>query len=186
MKEPCFLRGKRIILRPLLAKDLNENYISWINDPKINAFSQRRLYPTSEFQARDYQSKLKPNENILAICLQAKQKHIGNIKFDLNWVNKSAEIMILMGDKTEYGKGYATEAVYLIIKHIFKTLNFNRIEAGSINTGFIKLAKKLGWQEEGVFRKAFFYGEEFKDVTRLSILNSEFEQFSEYESLGEA
>lgn len=181
MENLSFLKGRNLFLRPLLERDLNLNYVSWLNDPQVNEFSRRSLLPTNEIEAKKYISTLDSNDIVLAICLK-NGKHVGNIKFGpIDWVNRSAEISILIGEKNEWGKGYGSEAIYLISKHLFQKLNLVRIEAGTINPAFSRAVEKLGWKKEGVLRKAFFINGEYKDIIRLSILQEEFNNISHFE-----
>lgn len=179
--ELYFSKGKNVILRPLLSRDLTEDYLSWFNDPEVSMYSQRRLFPTDEWQAKDYLLKNSAAEAILAICNNAG-KHVGNIKFGpINWVHRSTEIMIIIGDKKEWGKGYAREAMYLIAKHLFNVLGLHRIEAGSVNPAFLTVVEKLGWKKEGSLREAYFLAGTFKDIFRVSLLHHEFVERAEFE-----
>jgi [ribosomal protein S5]-alanine N-acetyltransferase len=177
----AFLHGKNIFLRPFLAKDINENYLSWLNDTETSKFSRRRLFPTNDLQCKKYLSELKTTESVLAICT-CEGKHIGNIKFGpINFIHRSADISIVIGDKNEWGKGYASEAIYLITKHLFNTIGLNRVEAGTVNPAFARVAEKLGWKKEGVFRKGYFLNNTFVDVIRVSLLKEEFVIDKKYE-----
>ncbi|MBT4445667.1 GNAT family N-acetyltransferase [archaeon] len=181
MSNLSFLPGKRIYLRPQLVSDINQDYLSWLNDPEVNLFSGRRLFPTSEIEAKKYLSNLKSNEAVLAICTNSG-KHIGNIKFGpVKWIHRSAEISIIIGDRTEWNKGYAKEAIYLLSKHLFNTLGLNRVEAGTVNPAFQKSVEKIGWKQEGILKEAFFFNNSYKDVIKLSILKSEFQQIPIFE-----
>jgi len=176
-----FLTGKNLYLRPLLANDVTEDYISWLNDPETSKYSMRRFLPNNEFQARKYLSTRASNDVILAICTK-DGKHIGNIKFGpIDWINKTAEVSILLGDRSQWGKGYSREAIYLVTKHLFLTVGLNRIFAGTINPAFTACVRKLGWKEEGLFRKGFFFDGKFLDIVRLSILKEEFREMPEFE-----
>jgi len=176
-----FLEGRHIYLRPLQSSDVNAAYLSWLNDPIVNAFSGRRFFPTSEAAALSYLENLSSAEFILAICTK-EGKHIGNIKVGpIDWMHKSADLSILIGEKTEWGKGYGPEAIYLVTKHCFKTLQLHRLEAGTVNPAFCKSVEKLGWKKEGEFREAFMLAGKFANIQRLSLLNYEFVERIEFE-----
>ena len=182
MKDTYFLKGKNIYLRPILFKDVNEEYIKWLNDSEVNKYSGRRFMPTSEFEAKNYLSSLKSDEAVLAICSNSG-KHIGNIKYGpISWIHKSAEISIVIGDKSEWGKGYASEAIYLVTKHLFNTCGLNTVHAGTYNPAFVSaVVKKLGWTQEGILRETHFLDNKFIDSIKLAILSKEFKILSQYE-----
>ena len=177
-----FSKGKNVVLRPLLSRDITDDYLSWFNDPEVSMYSRRRLFPTNEWQAKEYLLQGQVDGAILAIC-NNEGKHVGNIKFGpINWVHRSTEIMIIIGDKKEWGKGYAREAMYLIAKHLFNVLGLHRIEAGTVNPAFLTAVEKLGWKREGTFREAYFLNGRFKDIVRVSLLHHEFIERAEFES----
>src|SRR5437016_4773727 len=69
-----------------------------------------------------------------AIHLKAGDKHIGNIKIDpVNKRHGLGEYAIMMGDKTEWGKGYAREASITIIDYCFHRLNLRKITLGVVD-----------------------------------------------------
>jgi RimJ/RimL family protein N-acetyltransferase len=103
--------------------------------------------------------------------------HIGNTALQqINWVNRSAEWAILIGDKNAWGKGYAFEAAGLMMMHGFSSMNLNRIACGTFedNIAMNRLAVKIGMREEGRRRSAAFKGGRFVDVVEYGILRSEF------------
>ena len=71
-----------------------------------------------------------PHEKPLAIeCREGNGwRLIGNSGFfDFDFTAHSAEIGIMIGDKSYWNKGYGTEAMGLLLRHGFDTLNLNRI-----------------------------------------------------------
>ena len=58
---------------------------------------------------------------VLAMVLREDDRHIGNISLQaIDWIDRSAEFAILLGDRTAWGKGYSKEAAYLICLHGFR------------------------------------------------------------------
>ncbi len=95
--------GKQIFLRRIRLSDVNDNYHSWLNDPKINQFLEVRHQPVSKQDIRDYITSLQDRDGIyfLAICVKSDARHIGNIKLGpIHPVHCFAEVSILIGDMT--------------------------------------------------------------------------------------
>ena len=173
-----FMIGKGIGLRRLEKTDINETYLSWLNDPVVNQYSGRRKFPSSFQDIEGYFASLPRDTYVLAICLVEGNKHVGNIKFGpIDWPNSCCEIEILIGDKCEWGKGYGTEAIALVTQHLFQNLNLNRVESKSANPAFAKMVvEKLGWTKEGEMRKRFFLDGKFVNYSLFSILKEDFHQ----------
>ena len=71
-------------------------------------------------------------------------------------------------DKDFRGKGYATEALTVIINYLINHLNKHRIIASinPTNTDSIKLIERLGFRKEAHFKESlFFHGEGVDDLT---------------------
>ncbi len=82
--------------------------------------------------------------------------HIGNAK--LGYVNKhhcTAELSMFIGEKTLWGKGFATETVYNLTKYGFNVLELERIQAGCYEENLVSLHifLKLRYTVEGFFRR---------------------------------
>jgi [ribosomal protein S5]-alanine N-acetyltransferase len=180
----AFLSGRSIYCRPLTASDCNREYLAWLNDAEVNRYSRRRYFPTSEVDARRFLDSLGPAEGVLAICLRGDHRHIGNIQFGpIDWLSRHAEIRILIGDKGQWGKGYAAEAIYLMTKHLIREVGLYRVEANSCNPAFIRCVQKLGWTVEGCLRERFHLGGQRIDYLWMSILAREFATIPDYEEI---
>ncbi len=179
MKNP-FLIGETVYLRTIDEEDLNANYREWLNDEEVCRYNSHHRFPNYDENMRDYYERvIKSRENlVLAICDKKTDAHIGNIALEnIDTLNQSAELAILIGDKSAWGKGFGTDAVRLLISHGFKELNLHRIYCGTSedNKGMQKLALSLGFTEEGRARDGIFKRGSFKNVIYYSLIRDEFE-----------
>lgn len=185
-----FLQGDRIYLEPLSEKHLQPySYIKWLNDPQINKFTSRGRVILTVKDGEDYiKNCQKPDRIVFAICDNKDSyiyeggfcsQHFGNISLQqIDLCNRSAEIAILIGEKSAHGKGYGLEAARLLCAHGFNQLGLNRIYCGTHaeNFGMQKLALKLGMREEGRSRKALFKNGEFADIINYGMLREDFKK----------
>ncbi len=180
-----YIDGKRVLLRPLLEKDFTLEYLTWLNDPSINEYSQRHPFPASWEDMKSYNDYYMNNPQkgfVLAIIEKAKSLHIGNISLvNIQLVNRCAEIAILIGNKEYWGKGYGAECIYLLTKHAFQHINLHKIFAGSFNPAFVKCVESLGWKKEGEFRERIWSNTRYHSQIWMSILESEFCLLDKYE-----
>jgi RimJ/RimL family protein N-acetyltransferase len=155
-----------------------DDYVRWLNTPEVFKYLETGGNYTIE-ALRNYLQSVERNPDMLfwAIHTKSNKKHIGNIKIDpINKRHGLGEYGILMGEQSEWGKGYAKEASLLIIDYCFKTLNLRKMTLGVVerNGAAVHLYKSLGFQIEGVYKKHGFYENEYHDVLRMALFNPSF------------
>src|SRR5262245_35558620 len=72
--------------------------------------------------------------------------------------NRTASIMVLIGDRAEWNRGYGSDAVRTVTAFVFHDLNLNCLEATipEFNTRALRMFQKVGYQVEGTLRDRFF------------------------------
>jgi [ribosomal protein S5]-alanine N-acetyltransferase len=173
-----FLEGKRIYLREVRLTDVNENYYRWMNDKEVTRYLESRFYPNSMEKLAEYvTTKLGDRNNIfLAIVQKDGDRHIGNIKLGpIDWIHRVGDLGLIIGEKDCWGKGYASEAISLVVEYAFGQLNLRKVTAGcyALNQGSIKAFQKAGFVIEGVRRQHYYCGGSYDDGILLGILRSE-------------
>lgn len=157
-------------------------FVNWINDAEVIAGLDLVL-PWSTVEEEnwfDAMIKRPPAEHILVIEVREGEGWlpIGSCGFhDLDWRVRSAEVGIMIGEKSFWNQGYGTEAMSLLLRHGFETLNLNRIclRVFSSNPRAIRSYEKVGFLHEGVHRQAAFKNGQYADVLWMSVLRSEYE-----------
>lgn len=173
------LESERLILRPLSKIHLSNEYVSWLNDYDVNRF----LETGGNYTKNKLQSFLQKIESLeilfWAIHLKKDSSHIGNIKIDpIDLKHKYGEYGILIGDKTQWGKGFAKEATLKVIDYCFsKEVDLRKINLGvnSKNVSAINLYQNIGFITEGILKKHIITGYGYDDVIRMAIFNSNYE-----------
>jgi RimJ/RimL family protein N-acetyltransferase len=179
MSDVPFLSGEKIFLRELRESDAQGAYPSWFNDEEVCRANSHHVFPYSQVQALQYIRENQGTDRrlVLAIIRREDAAHIGNIALDcLNHINRSAELTIIIGDKTAWGKGYGKEAARLLCDHGFQVLNLNRIAAGTFesNIAFRRVAEHLGMVEEGRRRQGAYKLGRYVDVIEFGVLRTEY------------
>lgn len=178
MKHP-FLVGHRVYLKGLESEDLAGQYFQWFNDQEVCAFNSHGYFPNNSVIMHDFLEKIHSSETnlVLAIVVKKGDMHIGNISLqNIDWISRSAEFAIIIGEKSFWGKGYSKEAADLIIEHGFSNLNLNRIYCGTAmrNVAMQKLAEHMGMKKEGVRRQGMFKRGEYVDIYEYGLLKDEY------------
>jgi RimJ/RimL family protein N-acetyltransferase len=175
-KKEIFLRSQNICLRPLDENYIDGKYSGWLNDPEITLYNSHGRFPMTQEKLVEYVKMARTLNSILvmAIIHSETNTHIGNISLQsINWIDRSAEIAFLMGEKKFQGKGLMFEAGQLIIDHAFTSLNLHRIHCGTSaeNIGMQKLATRLGMSTEGLRKDALFKNGKYIDIIEYGLIN---------------
>lgn len=171
----------RVYLRALEPEDYKIS-VKWRNDDEINAMvSGPKYFVSSESEKKWVENKILYNNRdvALAICVKENSQYIGNVYLnDINWINRSGESAILIGEQNHWGKGLAFESLVLLLKFAFYEKGLNRLSAHVLesNKASLRLHEKCGYQKEGLFRHSVYKNGEFHNQYILSILRSEFDQ----------
>ncbi len=179
VKAPTLV-SERLNLIPLGLVHCSDNYISWMNNPQVNKYLESGGDYTLE-KLHDFLKEVEAS-NILfwAIHLKSSNKHIGNIKIDpINKKHRYAEYGIMMGDPTEWGKGYAKEASIAVINYCFsEILDLRKVNLGvhAKNISAVELYRKIGFIEEGRFRNHVETIDGYDDILRMAIFNPLYEK----------
>lgn len=170
------INTKRLLLRNFTKEDINERYLNALNDHTIMGMTEARHVIWNNKNIEKFIQKSNSKDSILlAVFINDSKKPIGNIRlFNINLNHKRAELSLLFYDKSEWGKGYATESIRAVIKFAFETLNLHRVYADyySTNIASSKIFNKSGFSIEGVFKDHFLINETtFVDSIRIAIIN---------------
>lgn len=157
--ETPILKGEKIYLRRLTEEDATQEYADWMNDPEVNQYLESRFYPqTIETTKAFIRSVTNENNYQFGIFDKETNKHIGNIKIgSINHYHRFADIGFLIGEKSYWGKGIATEAIRLATEFAFNTLKLHKLWGGaySPNMGSVRAFLKNGYQQEGAKKNQY-------------------------------
>lgn len=171
--------GDRVRLRHVEREDLPV-FVEWLNDPEVRHGLAMHT-PLSLVEEEGWLEKVLQNpidERPLVIEVQEgkKWRMIGNSGFhNLDWRNRSAELGIVIGDKSFWDQGYGTKVMRLLLRYGFATLNLHRIclRVFEDNPRAIRAYEKAGFVNEGRQRQAEFHDGQFFDVLWMSVLRPE-------------
>jgi ribosomal-protein-alanine N-acetyltransferase len=170
----AFLRGQIVELRPLVESDADGPYPSWLNDAEVCKYNRHHVYPYTQDQARQWIRTIPDrSELVLAITLRADQTHVGNVSLQaIDPVVRSAELAILLGERSAWGRGVGFESAQLVVEHGFGAMNLHRISCATTddNVAMRRIAEKLGMRQEGVRAEAAFNEGRYVDVVEYGLL----------------
>ena len=176
--DRAFLVGEKIYLRPLDRDDLENDYIQWVNDEEVSRFMETLNFPTTKEKLESYfENIMKSNNDVFFAIIEKKtDKHIGNVKININWVDRLGIYGRMIGDKGSRGKGYGTEVSKLMIKYSFERLNLHKVMIGVMesNIASIKSNEKVGMKIEAKLKDHSYRLGKWEDVIYMSIFRDDY------------
>lgn len=177
------LRGDRIRLRALEHEDLPQ-FAHWLSDEQVIR-GLRTNVPYSLAQAEEefkeaLERKPKGRPLVIEVPEGDAWKSIGGTHFDhMEEVARSAEVVIMIGDKAYWNQGYARETLRVMLNHGFADLNLERVYLDVLadHERAIRAYHHAGFVEEGRLRRAAYREGKYIDVILMSVLRSEWESW---------
>ena len=173
--------GERIRLRSAERSDL-EKFVDWVNDPEVTAGLTLFLPMSSVDEDKWFETIMKNPQEEKPLVVEMKDgddyRLIGNSGFlEFDWIARSAEVGIMIGDKSVWNQGYGTEVMTLLLRHGFQTLNLNRIclRVYDNNKRAIRSYEKAGFVHEGCMRQGVYRHGKYFDILFMSVLRKEWD-----------
>jgi len=169
----------KVQLRAFEPEDL-DIVIRWVNNEAVTLnLSDLLLYPVSradEMKWLESVSMANPNEKTFAIET-SDGRLIGSAGLrGINWVERKAELGIMIGETDCWGQGYGTASVLEILRIAFEKMNLNRIflRVYQNNSRAIRVYEKCGFRKEGVLREDHYSRGTYHNTLIMGILRSEY------------
>jgi [ribosomal protein S5]-alanine N-acetyltransferase len=172
------LKGQLCTVRHLLTADLN-TFIALANDlpSRGDYFSQQ--FKSPESMRREFmQNGFVTDDSELFVVEDSAHHIVGVITHFKSRTPTTREIGYRLLEPALAGRGYISEALRLLVDHLFKVHVWYRMEllTAPENTGSVRVARKCGFTEEGTLRGAFFINGRYQDVSIYSLLRPEWER----------
>ncbi len=165
-------------LREIEKKDIEEINIWRKNKELIEYLGAPYRFINLDVESKWYENYLNNRHNTIRCAITEENDEIlGLVTItDINNVNRTATLHIMIGKEENCGKGLGSFAINRILKHAFLDLNLNRVELQVLtkNIRAKKTYEKVGFKYEGTKRKVCFKNGEYLDMDIMSILKEEF------------
>ena len=169
------LRGNGLKLVPVEASLHLENALRWMNDPEITACLEVNTGITRRQEEAYFERiGLGPDDEFHWAIVSEALGHVGFIGLrQVHWRNRNAVGGIVVGERSAWGKGVATEAVRVRTRFAFETLGLHRVDGHTINPSMARVYLKNGYVREGVARRKMWREGRWRDVELFSILDDD-------------
>ena len=174
------IQGERVFLRPFERTDA-ELYRRWRADAEpmaLAGWSDPAPMSLAQVEQRIERVTVDQGKEMynFLICLLADKRPIGEVMlFELDRRNGSAELGIFIGETSEWGKGYGTDAVTALVAFGFRELRLERIwlNVWTENDRARRAYERAGFVLEATLRHDRYEGGHYTSGHVMSLLRDE-------------
>jgi RimJ/RimL family protein N-acetyltransferase len=171
------MEGELCYLSPL-SGEFAESFYVWLNDLENSVYLRAFPWILTLNQERQWLETIPANDYVMAIIDKRTNSLLGNCALvEVDFINRTAEYGIFIGEKEARGKGFGLDATQLMLDYGFNVLNLHNIKVHiySFNESSLNLFRKCGFKMIGRRREAKIIGNQKYDEVMMDLLASEFE-----------
>jgi len=169
-----YFKGNRVDLVPFEEEHV-EISREWINNEDITLYMGGRFPAGETEQKLWYQKLMRDKTKKKLIIVNKSSNDVGMVSLlNIDYKNQNAEVGIYISHNNQ-GKGYAKEAISMILSFAFKELNMHKIYAliHIDNNLSRKLFESIGFFNEYIDTEVLYSNGEFVDICKYSIFKKD-------------
>lgn len=149
-------------------------YLGWLTDPTVTRYLESRFVTHTIESTRAFVKTSLDDARTLLLGIRSKAlnlEHVGNIKLaPIDTRHGLGEIGILIGERSAWGQGIASEAITALASIARDQLSLRKLTAGcyGANLGSQKAFAHAGFEIEGVRRAHFMLDERLEDLVLMA------------------
>lgn len=156
-----------INIRPIIKQDII--YLNaWKNDSEVFKYLGGGFQPVSiDQQEKWLDSMIDLTGTNRRYIITENETPIGMIGlYDINWIHRTYEMGLYIGNEMSHGKGYGTQAHKLIESYARDYLNLRKCKLYVVNTNQAALNfwEKLGYNNVGVLKDERYINGDYHDL----------------------
>ena len=176
------IKGKVVTLRQMTQSDL-QMICDMFNDPELENYVVGWAFPLSIEQQKTWFAKNVGDQKNFRFVIDTPEDGAVGIATltNIDWKNRRATHGIKLASKERRTKGIGTDAVMALMRYAFDELALHRLDGSwfEFNAASKALYTKCGWKAEGVKREYIYKRGEWRDLTIVGILESDYRKLVE-------
>jgi RimJ/RimL family protein N-acetyltransferase len=147
------LEGRRVVLRAMRSSDITAQHVAWLSDPLVVKHSNQRFVQHTLDSCLHYLSGFEGSPNLYASArLLHTGQPVGTLTAYRSPHHGTADIGILMGERSLWGQGLGLEAFTLLADWLAVQPGMRKLTCGMLacNLGMVALAQRAGFVREAV------------------------------------
>jgi RimJ/RimL family protein N-acetyltransferase len=168
------LIGAKISLEPVRLDDL-ALFTQWRADRTVTRYLNMRMVPSLS-QETEWYERMARDESVVHWSIALEGRTIGSTEIrNISARDRQASTGMMIGERSEWGKGYASEAVALRSAFAFEDLALERLETCSLadNAAMHRVLEKVGYRLIGRRTRAHWAANGWHDELLFELLRDD-------------
>ena len=173
--------GKLVRLSGLDPEETSKAFSHWSRDSEFTRLLNLSISPlqsakTIQKWMEKEMSEASPTFFFFTIRALEDNRLIGGLSLHaIDWAARDSFVGIFIGGREDWGKGYGTDAMSILLRYAFTELNLFRVSliVFEYNRRAIRSDEKVGFCHEGRMRKYLNHEGKRWDILHMSILREE-------------
>ena len=176
------LKGELVRLSAVDHEELGKAYTAWNRDSELQRLvsSHAPVLHSSKVDAGFFEKMVEresPAHYFFAIRALDDNRLLGDINLDVtdSWGSRDAFVGLGIGNRNDWGKGYGTDTMKIILRFAFTEINLRRVSLNifEYNPRAIRSYEKTGFRHEGRLRGALLRDGKRWDELYMGILRDD-------------
>ncbi|MCA1899139.1 MAG: GNAT family N-acetyltransferase [Chloroflexi bacterium] len=181
------LSGDLVRLSAFDPEEIAKAYFNWMRDSELQRLfgSEASALYSEKSETKFFEKMVKeenPANHFFSIRKLEDNRLLGDINLDVvnEWGSRDAFVGLGIGDRNDWGKGYGTDAMKIILRFAFAELNLRRVTLTvfEYNPRAIRSYEKAGFRHEGRLRGALLRDGKRWDILYMGILAEEWKEMN--------
>lgn len=178
-------KGQLVRLSAFDPGEIAKAYANWTRDSELQRLfgSEASALHSAKAEIKFFEKLVKeenPASHFFSIRKLDDNRLLGDINLDVinEWGSRDAFVGLGIGDRNDWGKGYGTDAMKIILRFAFTELNLRRVTLTvfEYNPRAIRSYEKVGFCHEGRQRGALLRDGKRWDIHYMGILAEEWKE----------
>lgn len=183
---PEAIQGNLVTLKAFDTQHIYASeYLKWLRDPEVVRTLNLPNYLQKQIEIGELEnycnSRISSKKDIfIAIHTAKSDAFIGTCKIaHIDCYAATADIGIMIGNKSYWGQGIGSETIRLLGKFAFEEMGLRKLTAGTMGTNLamIRVFQKMGFILEGTIRQQDKLETQYVDHILLGCFKDEFKNF---------
>lgn len=180
-------KGDLVSLSAFDHEELGKAYAAWRRDSELDRLfdSGASVLHSAKASVDLFEKMIKdssPAHHYFSIRTLEDNRLLGDINLDVvnDWLGRNAFVGLGIGNRDDWGKGYGTDAMKIMLRFAFTEINLRRVTLTvfEYNPRAIRSYEKAGFRHEGRMRGALLRDGKRWDMLYMGILKEDWKELN--------